>query len=136
MFEIFLPESIFKFPLHGLHVGILHQEGGAQLAELSELDLSGAVLVDLEQEVLQLLLGGPEAHGPHDLAKIISGQEVNLLCVEEIKASLEIENDGLASSNPKNPYFEALDLVSSQSGALGDVVELNSGVRIVVSHAG
>ena len=36
--------------------------------------------------------------------------------------------------NPKNPYFEALDLVSSQSGALGDVVKLNSGVRIVVSH--
>ena len=94
MFEIFLPESIFKFPLHGLHVGILHQEGGAQLAELSELDLSGAVLVDLEQEVFQLLLGGPEAHGPHDLPEIISGQEVDLLCVEEIKASLEIEDVG------------------------------------------
>ena len=101
MFEIFLPESIFKFPLHGLHVGILHQEGGAQLAELSELDLSGAVLVDLEQEVLQLLLGGPEAHGPHDLPKIISGQEVDLLCVEEIKASLEIENVGPAWRNPE-----------------------------------
>ena len=98
MFEIFLPESIFKFPLHGLHVGILHQEGGAQLAELSELDLSGAVLVDLEQEVLQLLLGGPEAHGPHDLPKIISGQEVDLLCVEEIKASLEKETVGSACS--------------------------------------
>ena len=91
MLEIFLPESIFKFPLHGLHVGILHQEGGAQLAELSELDLTGAVLVDLEQEVLQLLLGGPEAHGSHDLSEIIGGQEVDLLCVEEIKTGLEIE---------------------------------------------
>ena len=34
----------------------------------------------------------------------------------------------------KNPYFEALDLVSSQSGALSDVVKLDSGIRIVVSH--
>ena len=32
------------------------------------------------------------------------------------------------------PYFKTLDLVRGQSGALGDVVELNSGVRIVVSH--
>ena len=89
MFEIFLPESIFKFPLHGLHVGILHQEGGAQLAELSELDLAGAVLVDLEQEVLQLLLGGPEAHGPHDLAEVVGREEILLLRVEQIKANLE-----------------------------------------------
>ena len=34
----------------------------------------------------------------------------------------------------KIPYFETLDLIRSQPGALGDVVELNSGVRIVVSH--
>ena len=89
MFEIFLPESIFKFPLHGLHVGILHQEGGTQLAELSELDLAGAVLVDLEQEVLQLLLGGPEAHGPHDLSEFISGEVVLLLRIEQVEADLE-----------------------------------------------
>ena len=88
MLEIFLPESIFKFPLHGLHVGILHQEGGTQLTELGELNLPGAVLVDLEQEVLQLLLGGSEAHGPHDLAQVISRQEVLLLGVEQVKANL------------------------------------------------
>merc|ERR1712109_232799 len=110
-------ESVFKFPLHGLHVGVLHQEGGAQLTELSELDLAGAVLVNLSQEVLQLLLRGPEAHGSHDLTQIISREKVDLLGVEEIKTR-----------------FKTLDLVRGQSGALGDVVELNPGVRIVVSH--
>ena len=37
---------------------------------------------------LQLLLGGTEAHGPHDLAEVVGGKEVLLLCVEEIKTHL------------------------------------------------
>ena len=84
-----IPESILQLPLHGLHVRVLHQEGGAQLTELSKLDLSGAVLVNLEQQLLELLLGGSEAHGPHDLAQVISGEEILLLGVEQIKANLE-----------------------------------------------
>ena len=43
------PEGIFELPLHGLHVGVLHEEGGAQLAELPKLDLTRSVLVDLSQ---------------------------------------------------------------------------------------
>ena len=85
------PEGIFELPLHGLHVRVLNQEGGTKLAELSELNLPGSVLVDLGQQVFQLLLSGAEAHGPHDLTEIISREEVHLLGVEEIKTSLEIE---------------------------------------------
>ena len=29
------PERVLQLPLHRLHVGVLHQEGGAQLAELA-----------------------------------------------------------------------------------------------------
>jgi hypothetical protein len=87
------PEGVLELPLHGLHVGVLHQEGGAQLAELPELDLARSVLVDLGEELLQLLLRGPEAHGSHDLSEVISGEEVNLLCVKKVKADLE--NEGL-----------------------------------------
>jgi len=34
------PEGVLELLLHGVHVGVLHQEGGAQLAELPELNLS------------------------------------------------------------------------------------------------
>merc|ERR1719232_1725648 len=57
---VIYPEGVLQLPLHGLHVGVLHQESGAQLAELSELNLSGPVLVNLEQQLLELLLGGSE----------------------------------------------------------------------------
>ena len=83
------PEGVLQLPLHGLDVGVLHEEGGAQLAELSELDLSGPVLVDLEQKLLELLLRGSEAHGPHNLSKVISGEEINFLCVKQVEAGLE-----------------------------------------------
>jgi len=55
-----------------LHVRVLNKEGGAELTELSKLDLAGPVLVDFMQQVLQLILSGAEAHRPHDLAEIIS----------------------------------------------------------------
>ena len=43
------PECIFELPLHGLHVRVLHKEGGTKLAKLSELNLARAILVDLMQ---------------------------------------------------------------------------------------
>jgi hypothetical protein len=42
-----LPEGVLEFSLHGLNVWILDQELGAELAELSELDLPAPVLVNL-----------------------------------------------------------------------------------------
>ena len=83
------PEGVLQLFLHGLNVGVLNKEGGAELAELRELNLAGAVLVDLIDEVDQLLLGWPEAHGPHDLAELISGEIVLLLRVEQVEADLE-----------------------------------------------
>merc|ERR1712213_202727 len=80
------PEGVLELPLHGVDVRVLHQELGAQLAELSELDLPGAVLVNLSQDVHQLLLGGSEAHGPKDLVQVVSGEEVLLLGVEQVEA--------------------------------------------------
>ena len=83
------PEGVLQLFLHGLDVGILHQESRTKLAELGELNLAGAVLIDLVDEVHQLLLGGPEAHGPHDLPQLISGEIVLLLGVEQVEADLE-----------------------------------------------
>ena len=103
------PECVLQLPLHRLHVRVLNKEGGTKLAKLSELDLARTILVDLMQQVLQgsklkitfsfkksfshlqLLLGGTEAHGPHDLAEVVGGKEILLLGVEEIKAHLMTE---------------------------------------------
>ena len=49
-------EGLLQLGLHGVLVGLLHEELGAQLAELTELDLAGAVLVDLLEDVGELLL--------------------------------------------------------------------------------
>ena len=43
------PEGVLELLLHGLHVGVLHEESGAQLAELPKLNLTRSVLVDLSQ---------------------------------------------------------------------------------------
>ena len=86
---MYLPEGVLEFSLHGFNIRILNQELGAQLTELSKLDLSGAILVNLEQQLLELLLGGSEAHGPHDLPEVISGEEINFLGVKQVKAGLE-----------------------------------------------
>ena len=83
------PEGVLQLFLHGLNVRILHQEGGTQLTELGELNLAGAVFVDLVDEVDQLLLGGSEAHGPHDLSQFISREIVLLSGVEQVEADLE-----------------------------------------------
>ena len=85
----FQPECVLQLPLHGLHVRVLDQEGGTELTELSYLNLTRAILVDLLEERLQLLLCGTEAHGPHDLAEVVGREEILLLRVEQIKANLE-----------------------------------------------
>ena len=103
------PEGIFELPLHGLHVRVLDKEGGTELTKLSELDLARAVLVDLRQQVLQLLLGGTEAHRPHDLAEVICGQELHLLGVEQVEADLQ-----------------ALDLIGGQTSGLVQLLKVNS----------
>ncbi len=69
-------EGLLELGLHGLLVGLLHQELGAQLAELPELNLAGSILVDLLQDLLQLLLGGAEAHGAEDVVQVVRAQEV------------------------------------------------------------
>ena len=83
------PEGVLQLPLQGVDVGVLHQELGAELAELTELDLAGAVLVDLGQDVHQLLLAGPEPHGSQDLVQVVGGQEVLLLGVEQVETVLQ-----------------------------------------------
>merc|ERR1719147_255767 len=113
---VIYPESVFEFPLHGLHVGILNQECGAQLTEFSELNFSGTILINFKKKILELLLCGSESHGSHDLTKVISGKELNLLGVKQIKTGLQ-----------------ALDLVGSQASGLVNFIKVNSGVGIV-SH--
>merc|ERR1719468_153329 len=107
------PESVLQFPLHGLNVRILDKELGAKLTELAELDLPGPVLVNLGQDVHQLLLAGPEAHGAEDLVQVISAKKFLFLGVEQVEAVLE-----------------ALDLVHFEGGDLVDLVEFNAGVGV------
>ena len=52
-------EGLLQLGLHGVLVRLLHEELGAQLAELGELDLAGTVLIDLLEDVIELLLRGP-----------------------------------------------------------------------------
>jgi hypothetical protein len=42
-----LPEGVLELSLHGLDIWILDEELGAELTELSELDLPAPVLIDL-----------------------------------------------------------------------------------------
>ena len=79
------PEGVLQPPLHGVDVGVLNQELGAQLAELGQL----AVLVDLGRDVHQLLLARAEPHGPHDLVQVVGRQEVLLLGVEQVETVLQ-----------------------------------------------
>ena len=83
------PEGVLQLPLHGVDVGVLNQELGAQLAELVRLDLPESVLVDLGQDVHQLLLAGAEPHGPQDLVQVVGRQEVLLLGVEQVETVLQ-----------------------------------------------
>jgi len=103
-------EGLLQLGLHGLLVGLLDQELGAQLAKLSKLNLAGSVLVDFLQDLLQLLLAGPEAHGSEDVVQVIGTQKVLLPDVEQVEAELE-----------------DLDLVDLQGSGLGDLVKVNVG---------
>merc|ERR1712109_370452 len=113
------PECVLQLPLHGLHVRVLDQEGGTELTELSDLNLSRAILVDLFKERLQLLLCGTEAHRPHDLAEIVGGEEILLLRVEQIKANLQ-----------------TFDLINSEPGGVGDLLEVDVSVGVGLGHPG
>merc|ERR1719370_592550 len=114
-----MPECVLQLPLHGLHVRVLDQEGGTELTELSNLNLTRAILVDLLKERLQLLLRGTEAHGPHDLAEIVGREEILLLRVEQIKANLQ-----------------TFDLINSEASGVGDLLEVDVGVGVGLGHPG
>merc|ERR1712110_87483 len=107
------PESVLQFPLHGLNVRVLHEELGAELTELCELDLPGPVLVNFGQDVHKLLLAGSEAHGAKDFVQVISAQEVLLLGVKQVEAILQ-----------------TLDLINFEGSGLVDLVEVNAGVGV------
>ena len=50
------PECVLQLLLHGLNVGVLHQEGGAELSKLRKLNLTRTILINLIDQVHQLLL--------------------------------------------------------------------------------
>merc|ERR1719151_437632 len=50
------PEGVLQLLLHRLHVGVLDQEGSAELTEFTKLNLARAVLVNLMEQLSQLLL--------------------------------------------------------------------------------
>merc|ERR1719151_176716 len=112
------PEGVLQLLLHCLHVGVLDQEGGAQLAEFTKLDLARAVLVNLVEQLGQLLLRGPEAHCPHDVAEVVPGEELLLLRVKQVKA-----------------HLKTLDLIVGKIGLLIDLLKVNVTVGIsLASH--
>merc|ERR1712109_56528 len=113
------PECVLQLPLHGLHVRVLDQEGGTELTELSDLNLTRAILVDLLEERLQLLLCGTEAHGPHDLAEVVGREEILLLRVEQIKANLQ-----------------TFYLINSEPSGVGDLLEVDVSVGVGLGHPG
>merc|ERR1711917_7342 len=112
------PEGVLEFSLHGLDVGVLHQEGGAQLTKFTKLDLTGPVLVNFFQKLLELLLAGPESHGPHDLVQVVGGQKLLLLCVEQVEA-----------------HLETLDLIDGEAGGFSHLVKVNISVGVGLGHS-
>ena len=56
-------EGLLELRPHGLWVRVLHQELGAELSELRELDGAGAVLVNLLNQLRQFLGRRSKAHG-------------------------------------------------------------------------
>merc|ERR1719315_416371 len=114
------PESILQFPLHGLHVRILYQECGTKLAELSKLNLTRAILINLRKKFFKLFLSRSEPHGSHDLSKIISRQEFNFLGVKQIKTN-----------------FQTLDLIWLQASVFCDLIKVDVSVGVsCVCHVG
>ena len=107
------PEGILEFSLHGVNVRILHQELGAQLTELSELNLTRTILINLSQNIHQLFLAWSEAHGSENLIKIICRQEILLLGIKQVEAVLQ-----------------TLDLVHLESCCLVDFIEVDARVWI------
>ena len=114
-----LPEGILQLSFHGLDIRILYEELGAQLAELGKLNLAGAILIDLLEDLHQLLLAGSEAHGPQNLVEVVRREELLFLRVEQVKAG-----------------FQTLDLVVLEPSGLVDLLEIDSGVGVgLARHA-
>merc|ERR1711994_285503 len=107
------PEGVLQFLLHRLHVRVLDQEGGTQLAELTEFNLSRAILVNLVQKFSQLLLRRPESHRPHDVTKVVSREELLLLGVKQVEADLQTP-----------------DFIVGQIGLLIDLLKVNISVGV------
>merc|ERR1711917_96405 len=89
------PEGVLEFSLHGLDVGVLHQEGGAQLTKFTKLDLTGPVLV-----------------------KVVGGQKLLLLRVEQVEA-----------------HLETLDLIDGEAGGFSHLVKVNISVGVGLGHS-
>merc|ERR1712243_224498 len=107
------PESILEFPLHGLHVRILYQECGTKLAELSKLNLTRTILINLCKEFFKFILSRSEPHGSHDLSQVISRQEFYLLGVKQIKTN-----------------FQTFDLIWLKSGVFSDFIKVNISIGV------
>ena len=136
---------------------VLYQEGCTELAELTELDLPRAVLVDLGEQVGELLLRRPEPHRPHDLTQVVCRKELLLLCVKQVKAHLginvvrtcKIPRSRWSSSVQRNPFhspiraknknvknLQAFDLVNSEACRLAYLVKVDALVGVGLGSHG
>merc|ERR1719348_1734816 len=106
-------KASFNSFLHFFQWRVLHKESCTKLAKLSEFNLTGSIFINFLEKVGKLFLSWSEAHGSHDLTKIISGEELLLLCVKKIKANLQ-----------------ALNFIGSKVGQLVDLLKVNISVRI------
>merc|ERR1712112_355808 len=80
-------EGIFQLFLHFFQWRILNKESCTKLVKLS-----GSIFINFMEKVSKLLLSWSEAHGSHDLSKIITRQKFLLLCIKQIKANLQALN--------------------------------------------
>merc|ERR1719320_1179234 len=103
--------------LHFFQWRILNEESCTKLAKLSKFNLSGSIFINFMEKVSKLFLSWSEAHGSHDLSKIITRQKFLLLCIKQIKANLQ-----------------ALNFISSKVGQVIDLLKVNISIRISPAH--
>merc|ERR1712106_977023 len=63
-----------------------------KVAQFSELNFSRSIFINLVEKISKLFFSGSESHCSHDLTKIISGKELYLLCVKQVKTNLQALN--------------------------------------------
>merc|ERR1712086_1168548 len=88
--------------------GRLHKAG-----KILKLNFSGAIFINFMEKISKFFFSGSESHGSHDLTKIISGKELYLLCVKQVKTNLQ-----------------ALNLISGKISQVIDLLKVNICVRI------